>query len=90
MKRRFVFVLACASNSMIDGSDLEVRAETVSTACREAGSLARQFGAQRFRLIGERKYSGSDARFISFVSDSELPEHIKQNERVYSKVREVA
>lgn len=81
MQRRFVFQVTGTGDELFEGSDFEIRANTVTDACESAQDRARRF-ACNVRLIGERLGFKSTARFLSFVPVERLPEWIRQNERV--------
>lgn len=81
MLKRFVFLLSKPGHGVIDGSDVEVRAEIQLDALERVRVIERQWDCTS-RLIGERVGINSDARFFPLVPILELPDHIVQNERV--------
>jgi hypothetical protein len=77
--RRFVFLLA-GGPEVIDGSDVEIRAEVQIDAEHRASELESLYGCTA-RLIGMREGFSSTARFLPLVPVTELPSHILQNEK---------
>jgi hypothetical protein len=81
MQRRFVFQVSGTGDDLFEGSDFEVRAETLTDACVEAQKRATRY-ACTMTLLGERIGFRSTSRFVSFVPLEKVPAWIQQNERV--------
>jgi hypothetical protein len=88
MKRRFVFLFFAPGNMYSDGQDVEIRALDLGEALVKAAQFCKELHATDCRLIGERRGFKSDQRF--FAMSPEVPEHIRQNERVVELMKEVA
>lgn len=89
-RRRWVFLVGLPGDEVLDGSAVEIRAETVEEAAGQTASWGLAKHGATFTLIGERSGHGSSQRFIASVPTDKLPDWIKQNERVIAAADEVA
>lgn len=84
-RRRFVFVIAKTGDEVLDGSTVQLNAETAEEAIGRTESWGIVRDGAELSLIGERTGFASGARFIPVVPLEEVPKHILQNERIDSR-----
>jgi hypothetical protein len=90
VNRRWCFLLTGTGDEVLENTTVEIRAETVEDAIARTSSWTLLRQGATFTPLGERVGHASSQRFIASVPVAELPEYIRQNERVVAGADEVA
>ena len=80
-EKRFVFLVQGSEDEVLKDTTLEFRCASLDDATKRALEAGERWKCG-MRLIGVREGFKSTARFLSFVSKADLPDYVKQNERV--------